>query len=148
LVDNRTLTIEKSDGVILCPVIHPKLSDFCTKLTTITQDMVDKGPTLSSFLPKFTEFGDITWASWGDYDRNQLTRECSIKRLKYPFGNRHINLKNVFSVLTCQSKELDLSSALKYLGLSFDGTPHRGVDDARNIAKIYIEIVDKIRQIR
>ena len=34
---------------------------------------------------------------------------------------------------------MGVGGALRYLGLEFEGTPHRGIDDARNIARIYSE---------
>jgi inhibitor of KinA sporulation pathway (predicted exonuclease) len=34
------------------------------------------------------------------------------------------------------SKEVGMSGALRQLGFEIEGTHHRGVDDARNIAKI------------
>lgn len=33
-------------------------------------------------------------------------------------------------------KRLSLGEALRYLGMEFEGSPHRGLDDARNIARI------------
>jgi inhibitor of KinA sporulation pathway (predicted exonuclease) len=34
-----------------------------------------------------------------------------------------------------------MAEALKFLGLPLDGTHHRGIDDARNIARIFIEML-------
>ena len=34
-------------------------------------------------------------------------------------------------------KKLGVSEALESLGLTFEGTAHRGIEDARNIARIY-----------
>lgn len=35
------------------PTLNPKLSDFCTKLTTITQEEVDAAPTFSEAWTRF-----------------------------------------------------------------------------------------------
>jgi len=38
------------------PVIFPKISAFCTELTGITQEMVDKGMSLQDAIKQFVEF--------------------------------------------------------------------------------------------
>jgi 3'-5' exoribonuclease 1 len=36
-----------------------------------------------------------------------------------------------------------MKNALELEGLKLDGTHHRGIDDARNIAKVFIKYFDK-----
>ena len=38
-------------------------------------------------------------------------------------------------------KRFGLGQALDRLRLTFTGTPHRGIDDAKNIARVYKEIL-------
>jgi len=47
-----------------------------------------------------------------------------------------LNLKEAFTHAHGRRKKLGIGGALKHLGLEFDGSPHRGLDDARNIARI------------
>ena len=44
LVDLATLATVDEHQTFVRPVRHPRLHPFCTRLTTITQDMVDAAP--------------------------------------------------------------------------------------------------------
>jgi inhibitor of KinA sporulation pathway (predicted exonuclease) len=51
--------------------------------------------------------------------------------------NMHqFNLKSKFSHALDIKKKLGLTQALQHLDLAFSGVHHRGIDDARNIARI------------
>lgn len=133
--------ITANESIIVRPQFS-RISDFCTKLTTLTQNDVDKGVSLDEACAKLTEYGangKRTWASWGDYDRTQLERECKSKQIRYPFGKTHLNIKNLFAIWMEMDRECSVSDALRKLNMKFDGTEHRGIDDARNIARIYKE---------
>ena len=54
-------------------------------------------------------------------------------------------MKSMFSVFRGMSKEVGLGKAMDLLGNKFMGTPHRGVDDAQNIAWILGELIKKFR---
>lgn len=130
--------ISKTKSIIVKPE-NSKVSDFCTRLTTLTQDDVNKGMTLfNACSVLINEFNSLnyTWASWGNYDYNQFVSECNFKNIEYPFGNSHINLKNLFAIKNNLQKEYGVQKALRYLKMDFEGTPHRGIDDACNIAKL------------
>ena len=86
------------------------------------------------------------WGSWGDYDRLQFERECPRKRLNYPFGRTHLNLKYILSMITGQKRQRNVQGMLDFLHMHFEGSPHRGIDDARNIARIYIHIMKEYGQ--
>ena len=76
------------------------------------------------------------WASWGDYDRRQFERVCKEQGVGYPFGISHLNVKTLFAVACGSERELGLDEAYARLGLSLEGTHHRGADDAWNIAGV------------
>jgi len=123
-------------------IVRPKnstISEFCTNLTTITQEQVNKGIPFSDACNKLAkEFGsrNRVWASWGDYDRKHFERDCDFYGARYPFGPRHINAKTLFSLVVGLNVELGLRAALEYCGFDFSGTQHRGHDDAFNTAKV------------
>ena len=60
------------------PTIHPKLTDFCTELTGITQDQVDSGLPLRDALDRVHVFlenlgvfkSEFVFLSCGDFDGN------------------------------------------------------------------------------
>jgi inhibitor of KinA sporulation pathway (predicted exonuclease) len=81
-------------------------------------------------------FGDSVFCSWGDYDRNQFLQDCEFNRFAYPFRSGHLNLKAEFSRALGMKKRLGIAAALRHLGMGFEGSHHRGLDEARNIARI------------
>jgi inhibitor of KinA sporulation pathway (predicted exonuclease) len=72
----------------------------------------------------------------GDYDRKQLEREAREHRLALPLGVGHLNVKVAFRDHSGQRRQLGVEQALARVGLRFEGTAHRGIDDARNIARL------------
>lgn len=131
------------------PHFHPVLSDYCKNLTSIKQDDIYNAESIEIILPQFnTWIGDYAdyIMSWGYYDKNQIINECKIKNfdmgtLRSKLNNKHLNMKNQFSHVY-NIKHCGVSRALKFLNLKFDGTQHRGIDDARNMAIIYKTVKD------
>ena len=123
---------------IVKPFLNPILSDFCTKLTTITQEMVDSAP---YFQEGFNRIKPIVMAtepiftSWGDYDNNLLRDEFHRYKMRWPFPF-HLNLKRLFGKRHARGALLSEVDALAWIGLNFEGQHHRGVDDAKNSARI------------
>ena len=144
-LDLKTLEIGDIDGIIVKPA-NSTVSDFCTKLTTLTQADVDKGISFDAacqILRKKYNSKNRTWASYGQYDANIFKRECDSKKVNYPFGNFHINIKAV--VETIYGETLGMSEALDAMMIVLEGTHHRGVDDAKNIARIYAQFLKNVR---
>lgn len=50
-------------------------------------------------------------------------------------GFEHLNLKRSFAQAR-GIKEVGMAQALQLVGLALEGTHHRGLDDARNIARL------------
>ncbi|NVM54435.1 MAG: exonuclease domain-containing protein [Candidatus Helarchaeota archaeon] len=121
------------------------VTDYCTKLTTLTQEQIKNlGISLKeacSTLEKEYLTKTRTWASWGKYDKNQFERECKSKNVPYPFGPNHVNIKSLFASKKGLTHEVELLEALQMLGLQFEGTYHRAVDDAYNIAHVFLKII-------
>jgi 3'-5' exoribonuclease 1 len=123
----------------LRPVRFPELSEFCTRLTGIVQADVDGAEPFAQAFPRFLAWiGDpssVRFASWGNYDRNQFVRDCERHDLPYPFAEDHLNLKHHCSA-KLGIKPAGLEQALRRAGLVFEGSHHRGLDDARNIWRV------------
>ena len=120
------------------------ISDFCTELTTLTPEMFTSSGTLADAVKTLKkEFGsqDRLWASWGDYDRRQFERVCSEAGVGYPFGISHLNVKSLFAVAHGLSHEVGLDGAYAKLGMTMQGTHHRGDDDAWNIAGVLCKLL-------
>jgi inhibitor of KinA sporulation pathway (predicted exonuclease) len=126
-----------------------RISPFCTELTTITEDDVADAGTLQEACALLREeFGsrDRPWASYGNYDRHQFKSNCAHYKVDYPFGRSHVNVKNLFALSLGLPKAVGMSAALNLLGMPLEGTHHRGVDDAWNIAGILSELLAAARQ--
>jgi len=137
VLDVKTGAREKH-GILVKPK-RSEVSPFCTQLTTITQEMVDaEGVSFKEAMTFLKEFKpkERTWASWGDYDRRQFDRECRQKGHSYPFGPGHLNVKTLFALHYKLPREIGMPGALGKLGITLEGTHHRGDDDAYNIAGI------------
>lgn len=120
------------------PVRVPILSDFCKMLTTITQDQVDRAQSFPDAFKEWIDFmnqvDDVVLASWGQYDYNQIAQDCAFHQLPFPF-KEHVNIKQVVAA-KMGWKPNGVRKAVNRLGLTFEGTAHRGIDDAKNIHKI------------
>lgn len=138
-LDTNTGEISKNKGIIVKPE-RSTISPFCTELTTITQELVDtEGISFReacNILREEYNAHYYTWASYGAYDLNMMKKQCAIKRVDYPLSQDHINVKTHFRAVKGLTKKVGMNGALQILNIPLEGTHHRGVDDAKNIAKI------------
>jgi len=122
------------------PVRNPALTDFCQELTSISQGMVSEADAFPDVLQQFSawlsRFPDTVFCSWGNFDRSQLQKDCVYHGANYPFSDEHINIKQVFSDNRGLKRGLGVRRALRTVGREFEGTAHRGIDDARNMARL------------
>lgn len=133
---------------LICPQAM-ELSPFCESLTGLTRSKLERaGVHLYDLTKALNSHRHYPWASWGDYDRRQLERECSRKAIPYPLGPTHLNLKTLASLTFGWPEELGMAEALSRLGLPLEGTHHRGGDDAWNIAAILVEMLKQWRGLR
>ncbi|MER2190313.1 MAG: 3'-5' exonuclease [Solibacillus sp.] len=121
------------------------ITPFCTELTTITAADVEEAPDFLTVIQAFGQFvGNAKILSWGKYDRNQLAKDFERHNTELPkWLQRHLNLKAEFAqykgVRLCVMKR-----ALAHCNIPLEGTHHRGIDDARNIAKIYLQMKQEL----
>jgi len=122
------------------PIRYPVLSEYCTRLTSITQEEVDTAPTfpgaLADFLTWLSDPRDYTLCSWGAYDRFLLHQACRFHRLPYPFDDAYINIKPAFSE-AFSGRGVSMPRALDMMDLPQVGRSHSGIDDARNAARLW-----------
>ncbi len=125
-----------------------EVSEFCTRLTTLTAEQVASGMDFAAacaLLGAEFDAAQRPWASWGDYDRRQFERQCAATGVPYPFGDRHTNAKRAFSESRDTTKRFGMDGALRLAGLPLEGTHHRGDDDAWNIAALIIDMARRER---
>jgi inhibitor of KinA sporulation pathway (predicted exonuclease) len=133
---------------ILVKPLRSEVSDFCTQLTTLTAEHLKHAGSLADaarILKKEFLSQERLWASWGDYDRRQFERVCKEFGVGYPFGVSHLNVKTLFSVSFGLAEEIGLDMAYERLGLTMEGTHHRGADDAWNVAGLLGLLLNRVR---
>jgi len=124
------------------PVINPRLTPFCIGLTGIQQADVDGGlvfrdaaEQLRAFVAEHTR-PDSFWASWGAYDRKQFERDAVRHGVPVPIVLPHLNAKRIFAKRKRIGKEVGLAKACQLAGLTMQGSHHRALDDALNVARL------------
>ncbi|MCB9753767.1 MAG: exonuclease domain-containing protein [Myxococcales bacterium] len=140
LVDHETLEPIDEFASFVRPVRRRTLTPFCVELTSITQAQVDAAPRFPAVMRELADFvarhGYPLFCSWGGYDQKQLRQDARYHRVAAPLGPRHLNLKQAFSERLGTRKRFGMEAALRRVGVELLGTHHRGIDDARNIARL------------
>ena len=147
VLDLKSLERTEKRAIMVKPE-RSEISAFCTELTTIKPEDVENGVSFRQACKILrTEYKaqEIVWGSFGDYDRRQVEKQCLSFGVGYPFGVTHLNVKNLAAISMGWEKELGMDAALQELGLPLEGTHHRGIDDAWNIANILANLLKKMR---
>ena len=124
------------------------ISGYCTRLTTLTPEEVEAGLSLDEacrILREQYHGRERLWASYGDYDRLKLQQQCQARGIEYPFGPGHLNVKTLFALVHRLPREVPLDQALSLADLPLEGWHHRGSDDAWNIARLLVSILEEAR---
>lgn len=145
MVEQSSLHVKDEYQTFIKPIRHPKLTEFCTTLTTITDADLISAPDYTTAIEHLknwlSQFDKHLFCSWGDYDKNQFNQDSRFHDIPYPFGTDHLNIKKLFSKQQKLNKNLGMAQALRMANIPLDGTHHRGIDDARNMAKLMPFIV-------
>lgn len=142
---NEAKEIESEFVQFVKPIKHPNLSTFCKQLTSIRQEDVDNAPHFYEAKDKFLEWigtDNYVLCSWGFYDKKQFESDCKLHALGTDWLSNHISLKHQHGKIRKLKRAIGMKRALQSEGFLLDGTHHRGIDDARNIAKIFIKYFD------
>ncbi|KPP63284.1 3'-5' exoribonuclease 1-like [Scleropages formosus] len=169
LINTHTMEIEDTFQEYVRPVLNTQLSDFCIKLTGISQMGMNTGvlldwhidralsvcnsPTIciaSKFFPN-VHLANKFLREVMSWDMSKfLNIQCRVSQIRYPqFAKKWINIRksygNFYKVPRMQTK---LSSMLENLGLQYEGRPHCGLDDSCNIARIALRMLQDGCQLR
>lgn len=131
------------------PTEHPQLSDFCRNLTHISQIDINRALPYPEVIQRFIDWIDIEQeyllCSWGMFDQKILSKNCLQFHLDDDWTNEHVNLKWQYAKIKGLRNPVGLHNALRMEGFEFEGTQHRGIDDARNLAKIFVKLLHQWR---
>lgn len=130
------------------PKINPILSDFCTELTGIKQETVDKADDFLTVLEEFQDWLHLkklgtehtfAIATDGPFDIARFfLLSCQQNHIKAPFwAQRWVNIRKCFhNFYKGGQRQQGLKGMLDFMNLGFQGTPHCGLDDSINIARV------------
>ena len=132
------------------PIINPKLSHFCLEYTGITQDQVDTAPTFLELMPLVDKWiyesvgvknVSFAFATDGPWDFAKFLKpQCDFSYLSYPpYAKEWVNVRKHFS--RYYSIRGGISFMLESLGKEFVGKPHSGLDDARNLCVVVVQML-------
>lgn len=149
LLKAATLEIVSEFHCYCRPTKNPILTDFCKNLTGISQAQVDSSPTFETVLRRFDEWLNkqvtpkekFCIATDGPWDLNKfLQQQCKNLKIEIPFYfHRWVNVRKHFYNFY-KVHQVNVELMLHHLGMEFEGRPHSGIDDARNIARILIQL--------
>jgi inhibitor of KinA sporulation pathway (predicted exonuclease) len=142
-IETKSGEVLGSRSIIVKPE-HSEVSEFCTRLTTLTQEDVDSGISFKDacdILVNEYNSKKYVWCSYGYYDKNQFWQQCEREGVEYPFSKAHINAKILFALKYSLRKDVGMKKALKLLNMPLIGTHHRGIDDSKNVANILSKIL-------
>lgn len=137
-VDETGNVLETFDLIVI--PTRTTITPYCIELTSITKELVDQeGISFKEAMNSFKIFcEDLPLFSWGFFDKKQLIKDCIVNQ--YPlngFLTNHRSLRHEHVDVYGLKNRVEIKPALKMLDLPFEGTLHRGIDDAINIATIF-----------
>ncbi len=142
--------VEVLNGVIggcFKSFVNPKIriSKKITDITGIDNDMVKDAPLEGEVLKKFLDFvnGSVLVAHNANFDLNFLLRACKRNNINLNFTI--IDTLALCKVLYSDLAKFTLDRLVKHLKLG-EFNHHRAYDDANILAKVFIEILKKLKK--
>lgn len=148
--------LEKKDWIIYVDKAVDPIDPFITKLTTITQEMVDNGGLLVDAYKEIVELYKkhnctLNMVTWGGGDhrelREALEKECKalgVEKPAWEFGHREYDVKTLFLgfAMAAQKKvRSGLAKSMTRIGMAFKGTKHWAPDDAENTFHLLVRLL-------
>lgn len=147
VMDGGTGEITAQFQEYIRPVLHVRLTEFCTELTGITQAQVDAAAFFPHVFERFrvwtSAFEDVFIFSWGNYDKKQLLFDCRRHGVKYALPDGFLDFKNLFFKKQKLLPRAGLGATLAQIGFKFEGREHSALSDARNTARLWRFVDEK-----
>jgi 3'-5' exoribonuclease 1 len=145
---NRYGEVKDTFSRFIRPKVNFPLSPYCMTLTGIKQLEVGSAPFFPEVIESFFHWANIweeeySLISWGAKDLELLLNDCALHHIETDWIDPHVNLKKQYKDLKALPKPVGLLNALKREGYDFEGRHHRGLDDAANLAKIFVKYIDE-----
>jgi len=146
IVDLKTDDLEiRREKLFLIRPQFSAISPFCSTLTGITPKEAEAAPPLVEVLQTVRKsFGQRDWCAWGRDD--ELIREsCARAEVEFPFPGLFHDLAAQVRLLLGLTYRPGLDEALARFGLDFEGQAHDALADARNLARLFMEVARRLR---
>jgi len=125
------------------PVNKPELTEYCSRLTGITQSEVSSAKTLKfvlrdwqMWLNRFKDYGELEFVCWGAADFKRLKGACEREGVPFPFTN-FTNISRQFSKkFLDDGGRISLGKALRVMGIRHYEQLHRALSDAVAAGKL------------
>jgi inhibitor of KinA sporulation pathway (predicted exonuclease) len=144
VLDLATLALDPAISLLVVPTAS-EISPFCTQLTGLTLERLHQEgmPFEAACMRLEKEFNarNRLWASWGGWDMRIMRAQCKARGVRYPFSDKHVNLKRVYADVS--GSRIGLKAALDARELSLEGVHHRGSDDAYNAGRILVSLIQQ-----
>jgi inhibitor of KinA sporulation pathway (predicted exonuclease) len=134
-----------------------QLTPFIMDLTKIKQEDVDQGYTLEEAYRKLQKLHEnygafVNVITWGGGDSIELLQQLKQENPHFEgwcFGRRWIDTKTLFiSWRLANGKQVQggLAKAMTKVGLNFNGQKHRADDDAVNTFRMYVKMLELLKE--
>ena len=132
---------------LIKPVVNPRLSSFCTKLTGIKQEQVDVADRFENVILEFMDFievedNDYTLYSWGNNDKSMLSTNCALHNIDTYWLDPFVDMHKKYISMNGNRKKSGLKHIVESEGFEFEGDQHSAYIDAYNLSKIFIKFID------
>jgi inhibitor of KinA sporulation pathway (predicted exonuclease) len=155
LVDVRRGVVDREASFhsYVKPWRNPTLTPFCTELTGIKQAQVDTAPDLQQVVKNFEQWfqdtiprgAKVVFATDGPWDFKNFIFNGAILRDNVSFPTifyEYIDIRTTFARMFNKGDSIKLDAMLKRMKLRFEGRPHCGFDDAVNIARLAVKMIE------
>jgi inhibitor of KinA sporulation pathway (predicted exonuclease) len=154
LQSNRTVDTYQS---YVKPMVNPELSDYCQKLLSLSQLLIDQSPSLSDVAAEIDKWLTLLGMSysptcaWGQEDRQYWDDDVSRSNAVNPFLNqRHINLELFFknALDFHEAPFLERSQVRKLFKMQENLKRHAALPDALELVEFCAALKSKKIHIR
>ncbi|KAL2916704.1 hypothetical protein HK105_203820 [Polyrhizophydium stewartii] len=146
-IDGATMETIGTFRKFVRPILNPTLTDFCTRLTGITQEQVDAADPFSVVFAQLLDWiatlhpnptrETVVFATDGPWDlRDFMEKELRYNNLSRPdYMRRVVDVRKSYAKFY-DKRSIGLNGMLAGLGMQFEGREHSGIDDTNNVARI------------
>ena len=139
-INVRTREIEPPRSILIKPAFS-EISEFCTKLTTIDQELLDKdGVTWAEalhILETEVRAHKYGWGAWGHFDKRMFQDNSELYETQYPMNRQFIDIKELHAFKYGMNRGMGIKGATEKHEMEWEGIHHRAHWDAYNTAKVF-----------